>query len=401
MGTRRPATLLLAVALAATGCRGATGPAPHPPDPDGRHVVGYFPSWRTYQRDYQVRDVAASGAADRLTHLVYAFGKVADGRCAPGDPYADLERPFGADASVDGVADAPGQRLRGNLNQLRKLKQRYPALKIVWSFGGWRGSAGFGQAATDPERFAASCRELLADERWSGLFDGIDLDWEYPNACGLACDDSGRDALARLARAVRAAVGPDRLVTAAVPADARRIDAADYAAAANDLDWVMAMTYDFAGTDGRPGPTAPHSPLTAYPGAARPGSVTDAAIAKLTGTGIPARKLLLGIGFYGRGWTGVTGPAPGSPATGPAPGSVESGMEDYRVLARSCPPTGTVGGTAYAFCAGTWWSYDTPETIAGKLAYARRQQLGGAFVWELSGDTPSGQLLAAVRAGLG
>ncbi|WP_158791115.1 hypothetical protein, partial [Streptomyces sp. NRRL WC-3549] len=39
-----------------------------------------------------------------------------------------------------------------------------------------------------------------------------------------------------------------------------------------------------------------------------------------------------GIGFYGRGWTGVTQAAPGGTATGAAPGTYEAGIEDYKVL---------------------------------------------------------------------
>jgi chitinase len=71
-------------------------------------------------------------------------------------------------------------------------------------------------------------------------------------------------------------------------------------------------------------------------------------------------------------------------------------MEDYKVLAGRCPPTGTVGGTAYARCGAQWWSYDTPDTIRGKVSYARSRSLGGVFAWELSGDTPDGALVTAL-----
>jgi chitinase len=73
---------------------------------------------------------------------------------------------------------------------------------------------GLPDAAADPGAFASSCHELLADKRWAGVFDGIDVDWEYPNACGLGCDSSGRDALSKLVAALRSALGQDALVTA-------------------------------------------------------------------------------------------------------------------------------------------------------------------------------------------
>lgn len=138
---------------------------------------------------------------------------------------------------------------------------------------------------------------------------------------------------------------------------------------------------------GRSGPTAPHSPLNAYPGVPQEGFNSDAAIRKLRAKGVPAGKMLLGIGCYGRGWNGVTQTAPGGTATGPAPGTSEQDIEDYRVLRTRCPANGEVAGTAYAHCGSQWWSHDTPGTIGRKMAYTKNQGPGGAFFRELSGDT--------------
>jgi chitinase len=121
---------------------------------------------------------------------------------------------------------------------------------------------------------------------------------------------------------------------------------------------TVSMTYDFFGAFDADGPTAPHSPLTAYDGIPVDGFNSDAAMTKLTGLGIPADKLLLGIGFYGRGWTGVSQSEPGGSASGPAPGRYEQGIEDYKVLKGRCPSTGTVGGTSYSHCGSEWWSFD-------------------------------------------
>ncbi|MGL5852723.1 MAG: glycoside hydrolase family 18 protein [Phycicoccus sp.] len=364
----------------------------------GDRVVGYFPEWGVYARNYHVRNIETSGSADRLTHIMYAFGNVTGGRCTIGDSYAAYDKAYTAEQSVDGVADTWDQPLRGNFNQLRKLKALHPDLKVIWSFGGWSWSGGFGQAAQDPAAFAASCRTLVEDPRWADVFDGIDIDWEYPNACGLSCDTSGRDAYRTLMAALRGQFGTD-LVTSAITADGTaggKIEAADYAGAAQYVDWYMPMTYDFFGAFAAQGPTAPHSPLTSYDGIPTAGFDTATAIGKLKALGIPSDKLLLGIGFYGRGWSGVTQDAPGGTATGPAPGSVEQGIDDYEVLKARCPATGSVGGTAYARCGDQWWGYDTPQTIAGKLSWADQQSLGGTFFWELSGDTPDGELIRAI-----
>ncbi|MGW5780612.1 glycosyl hydrolase family 18 protein [Streptomyces sp. NPDC003863] len=365
--------------------------------------MGYFTNWGVYGRNYHVKNIVTSGSASKITHINYAFGNVQGGKCTIGDSYADYDKAYTADQSVDGVADTWDQPLRGNFNQLRKLKKAYPNIKVLWSFGGWTWSGGFGQAVQNPAAFAQSCYDLIEDPRWADVFDGIDLDWEYPNACGLSCDTSGAASFKNMMQAMRAKFGANYLITAAVTADAStggKIDAADYAGAAQYMNWFNVMTYDFFGAWEAKGPTAPHSPLTSYAGIPQQGFNSAEAIAKFKAKGVPANKLLLGIGFYGRGWTGVTQAAPGGTATGPAQGTYEQGIEDYKVLKNSCPANGTVAGTAYAYCGTNWWSYDTPATVNSKMSWAKSQGLGGAFFWEFSGDTGNGELVGAINTGL-
>jgi chitinase len=364
----------------------------------GTKILGYFAQWDVYARNYHVKNIHTSGSAAKLTHINYAFGNVQNGQCTIGDAYADYDRFYDAASSVDGVTDSwDAGALRGNFNQLKKLKQMYPGLKVLWSFGGWTWSGGFGQAAQNPTAFANSCYNLVHDPRWNGVFDGIDIDWEYPNACGLTCDTSGAQAYVTLMSALRTRFG-NELVTAAVPAGYAHINAANYGGASQYVDWYNVMTYDFFGAFDGDGPTAPHSPLNNYSGIPQANFYSDYAIQLYKQQGVPASKLLIGIGFYGRGWTGVSNTNGGlnQPASGAAPGSYEAGIEDYKVLVNTCPATGSVAGTSYAYCGGNWWSYDTPADIANKMAYKRAQGLGGAFFWELSGDTSSGALITAM-----
>ncbi|WP_326690542.1 MULTISPECIES: glycoside hydrolase family 18 protein [unclassified Streptomyces] len=396
---------LCAAALAATllSVNGSAGerqaPAAATNASAGQKKVGYFTNWGVYQRNYHVKNIETSGSADKLTHINYAFGNVKDGKCAVGDSYADYEKAYKEDQSVDGKADTWDQPLRGNFNQLLKLKKKHPNLKVLWSFGGWSWSQGFGEAAKNPDAFAESCANLLNDPRWKGLFDGIDIDWEYPNACGLTCDTSGKDAFANLLKSLRGKF-KDKLVTAAVTADGTKggkMEATDYKTASQYVDWFLPMTYDYFGAFDAQGPTAPHSPMSTYDGTPKKLFDMKSTIASYILRGVPAEKLLYGLGFYGRGWTGVTQSEPGGKATGPAPGKYEQGIEDYKVLKTRCPVTGKVGGTAYAHCGNEWWSYDTPETIGAKGDWAAQNKLGGAFLWELSGDTENGELIKSIR----
>ncbi|WSA79128.1 glycoside hydrolase family 18 chitinase [Streptomyces sp. NBC_01799] len=373
------------------------------PDPGSKVKLGYFTEWGVYDRNFHVKNLETSGSAAKITHINYSFGNVTGGQCAIGDAYAAYQKTYDAASSVDGTADTWDQPVAGNINQLRELKKKHPGLKVIWSFGGWTWSGGFTQAAQNPTAFANSCYNLVEDPRWADVFDGIDIDWEYPNACGLSCDSSGAAAFKNVVSALRTKFGSSNLVTAAITADASsggKIDATDYAGAAQYVDWYNVMTYDFFGAWDADGPTAPHSPLTSYSGIPLDGYNSDAAITKLKGKGIAGSKLNLGIGFYGRGWTGVTQATPGGTATGPAPGKYEQGIEDYKVLKTSCPSTGTIAGTAYAKCGSNWWSYDTPATIAGKMTYVKNQGLKGAFFWEFSGDTSNGELVSAIDSGL-
>lgn len=360
----------------------------------------YYADWNIYEVNYQPKRLETSGTAAKLTDLYLAFGNVVNGKCVVGDPYADYQKLYSAAASVSGVADTNANNA-GVIHQLAELKAKHPSLRVFWSFGGASWSGGFSQAAAHPAAFATSCWNLLNDPRWTKVFNGIDIDWEYPNACGETCDTSGRNAFKNLLAALwNSPARNGKLVSAAISADAMpggTLTKTDYFGASAYVNWFNVMTYDYFGTWDANGPTAPHSPLNNYPGIPITGANTKTTITYLRNRGIPASKLNFGIGFYGRGWTGVSQAAPSGSATGPATGTYEDGYEDYRVLINTCPPTGTVGGTAYAFCGNNWWSYDTPATIASKLAAMKAtNNVAGVFIWEASGDTPAGALITAI-----
>lgn len=406
------------------------------PDSSAKNVLGYFAQWGIYGRNYLVKDIDAGGAASRLTHINYAFGNVRNNVCevgltvpvnestgVGGDAFADYSKSFQAYQSVDGVGDVWDQKLRGSWNQLKKLKAKYPKLKVLISLGGWTYSRGFSSAARPENRaaFVKSCVDAyikgnlpVTDNAGgpgaaAGVFDGIDIDWEYPVACGLACgkpeDKENFNGLLAEFRKQLDAVRPGLLLTIAAPAGIDKIREIQPEVFQNSLDFINVMTYDFHGSWE---PTTNfHAALYGSPkdpstGDARVYNTADAIQAYLD-RGVQPKKLNLGIGFYGRGWTQVPNTNNGLYQSGvAAPATYEKGNEDYKVLKTLNYPSyvDPISRAQWIFNGTTFWSFDTPAQITEKMNYLKSKNLGGAFFWEFSGDDSNATLLKAISDGL-
>ncbi|MFJ6758824.1 glycoside hydrolase family 18 protein [Streptomyces sp. NPDC091273] len=428
-------SLSLLTAFAPAAAAGADGGGASGP---GRSYkkVGYFTQWGVYGRDFQVQDLEANGSAGKLTHINYAFGNVSpQGTCFTGnvpgeaDAWADYVRPLDAENSVDGVADTPEQPLAGNFNQLRELKARHPGLKVLISLGGWSWSTHFSDAALTPasrKAFVESCIDLYIKGNLpqdgsrggagaaAGVFDGIDLDWEWPGSAGDTDTkfrpEDKRDftELVKEFRTQLDAYAKSRQkktkyeLTAFVPTAPAKIDAGfDVRRIMRDLDFVTLQGYDFH-VSGE-SKTAQQSALYA-----RGDFSVDGTVDAWRLRGAPAHKLVMGMPFYGQGWTGVSGGGDGmgQPATGPAPATWSAGYEDYKAL-KKLADSGTYqvhrdrrGGHAWLFDGTTLWTYDDPQVLRTKTAYVREHGLGGAMFWSLDADTSDGELMTAVDRGL-
>ncbi len=365
-------------------------------------LVGYFPQWGLYDEvPYTVKSLVSAHGPKMLDQVNYAQAFVTNGRCSVADPNADLNYTYTAETSVDGVPDDPGQTFRGSLHQLAKLKRMYPKLKLVISL---EGQARDFAADAQPEArkaFVSSCVDLFIKGNLApgvqskGLFDGIDVDWEYPheedaaNYLGLLGEFRRQLDAAKTGSILSVAVGPS-------PRMAGLLDGGDLKEMSRLVDEVGLMTYDFTGPWSHN--TGFIAPLSA--GSERHYGTVQGCVEAYLAAGIPASKLIVGVPFYGYGWRLVPEEnnglfQEGQPVRGDRPYSYISGLVEESTVYRD-----EGSGTPWLFDGDAFWTYDDPVSVGRKAEYAMRERLGGLMIWELGEDTAAGTLLRAAYEGL-
>ncbi|WP_406843987.1 T9SS-translocated chitinase ChiA [Flavobacterium soyae] len=290
----------------------------------GKKVVGYYAQWSIYARDFNVPKIDGS----KITHLNYSFyGTTYDPahpentklKCL--DTYADFEHMEG------GIPwDAP---VKGNFYDLKKLKEKYPHLKVLISVGGWTKGQDLSPIAASPVARAALAADMANFIVTYPFIDGFDIDWEYPLSGGTdgteivngapvppqkySPDDNKN--LVLLLKAMRQAM-PNKLVTIAAGNNVRKVSQ-QYLGPNNrsqygmteDIstycDYITYFGYDFGGNwyD----KTCYNAPLYASGnpndplyGATQSESLDELTNQYLNVIGFPANKLIMGLPFYGK-----------------------------------------------------------------------------------------------------
>lgn len=327
-------------------------PSPTPtrtPTGSDRKVVTYFPIWNP-NAGYSWENVDFSS----VTHIGH----------------------FSVVPQSDGSIEVPDW---GPFPDTALVQHAHDAgVKVYLVVGGDHAAAtqGFAAMAASARTRGRFVRGLITIVDAQG-YDGVEIDWEFPY------NSTDRANLTALVRDVRAALGTNRSLSVAMPGSNWYGQWFDVSALEPNLDWFSVMTYSFAGASWAP--TATHnSPLYGD------GSI-DSARQYYLGRGVPARKFLAGIPFFGERFDGaeslnqtLTDRAGGSmDYRGIAP-LIGNGWTQQRDMAAGEMPYLTKDGSNGVIV------YDDPQSVRAKCRYVADQGIGGVIVWRLGQDVVDG-----------
>jgi chitinase len=437
----RSLRVVLTTALALAACM---TPAVAQTRDHAKILGGYFEEWGIYYAGYNIANLQQNGVAGKLTHLMYAFANVTttpSPACAIADTWADYQSPYLP--SVSGVA-YPGP-LYGNFAAIQQLKQLHPGLKVLMSIGGASAAntAAFVTAASTAagrQALAASCIDLFVNGNIApgitapGLFDGFNIDWEFPTATDTKNFTALLAEFHTQLRALTATTGKHYVMSFDGPAGAQNYVNIDLKKAAEQVDFITIDGYNYAGSwqtqtnDASPLFDSKQDPLYGQD------LDIDATVDAYLAAGVPPHKYTMGLPLYGAGWTGVpnknhglyqnsTGPSPvlWANGTGPCPDLsgntpgcdtlLTPGLATYSTLSNLTANGYTsyydpkrVAVSLYDPTAGTFYTFDDPSVALLKMLYIEVKVpggLGGAYVWALKDDDANGTMVKTMAAGLG
>lgn len=335
--------------------------------------------------------------ADKLSDIIYAFGE----------------------PNNQNLCATPTAAQRQAFAELRQLRHKHPDLHLLLSIGGWDAAPQYSDislTAASRAAFARSCIELFVVQQG---FDGIDLDWEFPVHGGMnksrpedranftALVHTFRQQFDTLSRKTKR----HYYLTVATPAGTWQqggaysvSDSYDLAALVPYVDWLNVMTYDmnnifspFSGFN-TPLNADPRDPT---PEPQRSRDNLTGAVSYFESQGVPANKIMLGVAFYGRGFTSVSPDNAGlySKYQGGFPETPWKTIKSQFLADPSWVRYWSATAQApwlYNTAQHIFFTYDDPQSLAIKANFAHHEHLRGIMIWVLGEDDVQNSLLNAL-----
>lgn len=282
---------------------------------------------------------------------------------------------------VKGTAGAPSGEVVASAHKA--------GVKVLLSLGGWGWDKQFAAIVSKPEsedRYVRAVMKIIDEND----YDGIDLDWEYPDTSE---EIAGFERLTRRFRkdldALGATKGRKMLVTMAASGNPGTLRWLRKDFLMETMDWLNIMTYDFAGE--WTSYAGHHSPLHASTKQPGPPRSTELSMKyMLEQTGLPANRLAVGIPLYGKGFA-VSEPyanTKNAPKGRRAPGGGYANLHKLqqekgwtRVWDAETKNPWLIAPDKSAVI-----GYDDAESIAIKTEWATKQGFRGVFFWQVADD---------------
>lgn len=303
------------------------------------------------------------------------------------------------------VADEEGRIVARTSVPSRKLttEAHQANVKVILSLGGWgmdREFAALTSKEVSYERFVTAVMNMVDEFD----YDGIDLDWEFPDN---PTEARNFNRLARRFRDELNTLGRKKkrhcLLTMAVNASPLLSRWLDTDVLLETMDFINVMTYDFYGAWSQ---QAGHHAAFLASSKATGMSAQKAMTYWHEGKGIPKDKLLLGLPLYSRGFAASK---PYDKVDRDAPGAFQA--KAYRELHQLikdgwvCSWDDETRNPWLTSPKGDYvHSYDNEKSLALKTHWAIEQGYRGVFFWEIKQDRledGSNPLLEASRKAMG
>ena len=378
-------------------------------------VSVYYGNWKAYQRAFPLCEIPF----DKIDRLFYIFTDISDGECKFADSQLNLE----SIQSIDGRCSSPLQPeddpVKGNIYQLKIIKQKYPKLKVFFVIGGMIYTDSMREYiitndTKKMEGFVNSCVQMYNDYYFA--FDGIDIDYEYPcvvddDSCGFTPAYNEKELFANFVTEFRKQLGNSSMLSLATSAEFQKIDALDFQRLNHLVDIYNIMAYDLTSGSWGDTYTGHHAQPKINvddPLYYRKKKSGDLAAKYFVKKGAKPEKINLGVAFYGRGFKISTDNQNNGPfclSLGEMNfGTWEKGIIEYYDIKNNYSDSNfsffdDEAKAPYIIDSkkGIFITFEDSRSIQEKISIVNDNGYQGLFAYEITGDDQNFTLLKTMR----